>query len=121
MIPTQLVVHPGGELRIGEGSVLSYGVSIEARRLVTLGARCMLAAMVRIADEEAGRRGPVHVGNDVWIAHGAILAPGVRIGDGAVVAAGAFVDADVPPRSLASGNPARAVPLRLIGPTSTEP
>jgi maltose O-acetyltransferase len=53
------------------------------------------------------------LGDDVWVAHGALIEPGVTIGDGAVVSAGAVVTSDVPPRTLAIGNPARVMPLSL--------
>lgn len=53
------------------------------------------------------------VGNDVWIGHGAIIMGGVRIGDGAVVAAGAVVTKDVPPMTIVGGNPARVIRKRF--------
>ncbi|WP_432058633.1 CatB-related O-acetyltransferase [Streptomyces sp. bgisy022] len=51
-------------------------------------------------------RGDTVVGNDVWFGYGATVMPGVRIGDGAIVAAGAVVTADVPPYTVVGGNPA---------------
>jgi phosphonate metabolism protein (transferase hexapeptide repeat family) len=56
------------------------------------------------------RAAKVHVGNDCWIGHGAIILPDVIIGDGAVIAAGAVVSRDVPPYTVVAGVPAR--PLR---------
>jgi acetyltransferase-like isoleucine patch superfamily enzyme len=58
-------------------------------------------------------RGPIRVGNDVWIGHGAILLSGIEVGDGAVIAAGAVVTKDVPPYSIAAGVPARVVGFRF--------
>src|SRR5690606_27814825 len=52
---------------------------------------------------------PVYIRNDVWVGGGAIICPGVRIGDGAVIGAGAVVTKDVPPRVLAAGNPGRVI------------
>ncbi len=52
---------------------------------------------------------PIHVGNYVWIGAGAIILPGVTIGDGAMVAAGAVVTKDVAPRMVVAGNPAREI------------
>lgn len=49
---------------------------------------------------------PVVIGNDVWIGHGAFVMPGVRVGDGAVIAAGAIVTRDVPPYAVVAGVPA---------------
>lgn len=53
------------------------------------------------------------VGNDVWIGYGAIIMPGVTIGDGAIIATGAVVSKDVPPYTIAAGNPANTVRKRF--------
>jgi maltose O-acetyltransferase len=52
---------------------------------------------------------PVDIGSDVWVGGGAIILPGVRIGDGAVVGAGSVVTRDVPERVFAAGNPCRVI------------
>lgn len=57
---------------------------------------------------------PVTIGNDCWIGGGAIICPGVNIGSGSVVAAGAVVTKDVPGNALVAGNPARVI-RRLNG------
>ncbi|MGW3202956.1 CatB-related O-acetyltransferase [Streptomyces sp. NPDC001135] len=57
-------------------------------------------------------RGDTVVGNDVWIGYQALIMPGVRIGDGAIVAAGAVVTADVEPYTVVGGNPARPIRRR---------
>jgi len=44
-----------------------------------------------------------------WIATGAVILPGVTIGEGAIVAAGSVVSRDVPPYTMAAGNPARVI------------
>ena len=54
-----------------------------------------------------------HVGNDVWIGHGAIILAGVTIGDGAIIAAGSVVTKDVAPCSVVGGNPARFIKDRF--------
>lgn len=60
------------------------------------------------------------IGNDVWIGHGAYVAAGVTIGDGAIVAAHAVVTKDVPPYAVVAGNPAvikkMRVPPQFISP-----
>lgn len=53
------------------------------------------------------------IGNDVWIGHGAFILPGVKIGDGAVIAAMAVVTKDVPPYAVVAGSPARIKKFRF--------
>jgi maltose O-acetyltransferase len=114
MIATELLCRAGGELLVGARTIFNYGVSVAVTRSVRIGERCMLASMVRIRDESAAGVAPVTVGDDVWIAHGATVEPGVTIGHGSVVSAGAVVRDDVPPHSLAFGNPAASVPLQGV-------
>jgi len=112
MITSEIVCHPGAEIVIGERTGFNYGVSIEARERISIGKRCLIAAMVRIGDTlAADAAAPITIGDDVWIAHGAIVSPGVTIGARSVVSAGSVVTSDVPADRLAIGNPARAVPL----------
>ena len=56
---------------------------------------------------------PVRIGSDVYIGHGAMIMPGVTIGDGAIVGAEAVVTKNVPPYAIVAGNPARLVRFRL--------
>lgn len=53
------------------------------------------------------------IGNDVWIGYGSIIMSGVRIGRGAIVAAGSVVLKDVEPYTIVAGNPARVVSKRF--------
>ena len=53
------------------------------------------------------------LGHDVWIGHGAIVLPGISIGNGAVVGAGAIVTKDVPAFAIVVGNPARLLRYRF--------
>jgi acetyltransferase-like isoleucine patch superfamily enzyme len=53
------------------------------------------------------------IGNDVWIGYSAIVLPGKRIGDGAVIAAGAVVTHDVEPYEIVAGVPARSIRTRF--------
>lgn len=58
-------------------------------------------------------KGPVVIGNDVWIGHAATILSGVTIGDGAVVAARSVVVKSVPPYGIVGGNPARLLRYRF--------
>lgn len=55
---------------------------------------------------------PVTIGNDVWIGGRVIILPGVTIGDGCIIGAGAIVTKDIPPHSVAVGVPAKVVRQR---------
>jgi virginiamycin A acetyltransferase len=55
------------------------------------------------------------VGNDVWLGFESVLMPGVRIGNGAIIAARAVVTGDVPDYAIVAGNPGRVVRLRFPG------
>jgi acetyltransferase-like isoleucine patch superfamily enzyme len=72
----------------------------------------------RFDDPELGIRDQGHemravtIGDDCWIAMGAMVLPGVTIGEGSVIGAGAVVAADIPAWSVAAGNPARVIRAR---------
>ena len=57
---------------------------------------------------------PITVNDNVWIATGAMVLPGVTIGEGAVVAAGAVVTKDVEPWTVVGGNPAKFIKKRVL-------
>lgn len=111
----------GSNIRIGTGSFLNFNCVILDVVEVSIGDRTQIgpATQIYAADHprdpavrrdglEFGR--PVRIGNDVWIGGGAILLPGVNVGDGAVIGAGSVVTRDVPAGAIVVGNPARALP-----------
>lgn len=57
---------------------------------------------------------PVTIGRQAWVASGAFLGPGVTIGDGAVVGARSVVLRDIPPWTVAAGNPCRVIRARVV-------
>jgi acetyltransferase-like isoleucine patch superfamily enzyme len=60
-----------------------------------------------------GESGMTEIGNDVWIGDRVVVMSGVKIGDGAIVAAGAVVTKDVPPYAVVGGVPARIIKYRF--------
>jgi virginiamycin A acetyltransferase len=70
-----------------------------------------LAHMNLFADR--GFPGDTVVGNDVWLGYEAVVLPGVRIGDGAIVAAESVVATNVPPYAIVGGNPAQVIRFRF--------
>lgn len=58
-------------------------------------------------------KGDIEVGNDVWIGAKSTIMSGIKISDGAIVAAGSTVTKDVPPYAIVAGNPAKVVKYRF--------
>jgi len=73
-----------------------------------------LYTIIKDAIEEVSsiRKAPVKIGNDVWIGARSIILPGVEIGDGAVIGAGAVVTKSVPPYAIVGGVPAKIIKYR---------
>jgi acetyltransferase-like isoleucine patch superfamily enzyme len=109
-----------GQLRIGDESWIGQQCFLHAAGDLTIGARVGIGPGVKILTsqhEEAGREtpilfspvamAPVVIDDDADIGLGAILLPGVTIGRGAVIGAGAVVTRDVPAYAVVAGSPAR--------------
>lgn len=62
-------------------------------------------------------KGDTTVGHDVWIGYGAVIMPGVTIGNGAIIAAATVVTRDVPPYAIVGGNPGAVLRYRFDEPT----
>ena len=58
-------------------------------------------------------KGDTVIGNDVWFGRGCFVMPGVKIGDGAIIAAKTVVTKNVPPYTIAGGNPVRVIKQRF--------
>jgi acetyltransferase-like isoleucine patch superfamily enzyme len=102
------------ELRIGDFTTIGDRTEIHAARSVRIGARVRISWDVVILDRNyhgfggrSERIAEVVIEDDAWIGCRAIILPGVTVGRAAVVAAGAVVTRDVPPRHIVGGNPAR--------------
>jgi acetyltransferase-like isoleucine patch superfamily enzyme len=115
---SHLSAGPGARLVIGDDTFVNVGTSISARASITIGRRCQIANHVLIMDsdfhglqerDKPEPPAPIVIEDDVWIAVRATVLKGVRIGRGAVVAAGAVVTRDVPAYTLVAGVPARPV------------
>ncbi|HST75981.1 MAG TPA: sugar O-acetyltransferase [Acetobacteraceae bacterium] len=113
----------GTNIRLGQRAFINYNCVFLDCAAIEIGDDLQMAPAVQLytalhpLDAETRRSGleaarPIHVGNDVWIGGGAIVLPGVTIGDRSVIAAGSVVTRDVPPDMLVAGNPAR--PLRQL-------
>ena len=107
-------------ISIGEASLLNYQVFIDSSHQVTIGERCHVGmrTVIITGSHEVGtpaRRagvasgGPVAIGDGSWIGANVTILPGVSIGRGCVVAAGAVVAEDCGPDGLYAGVPARRI------------
>ncbi|TPJ41180.1 antibiotic acetyltransferase [Mesorhizobium sp. B2-5-13] len=68
---------------------------------------------VDAAFRDRRRSKAVTIGNDVWVGHGAVILPGIAIGNGAVIGANAVVTRDVPSYTIVAGVPAKPIRLRF--------
>ncbi len=115
--PARITVERGAEIRTGDNFGLNYGVEIYAAKSITMGDNTMIGDMATIYDTDfhsidegsEPRVAAVTIGDNVWLGRAAMVLPGVTIGDHSIIAAGAVVTKDVPPRSVVAGNPARVV------------
>lgn len=112
----------GRKVFIGERNVINSGCLFDGRKFsirtgsnVSIGPKATILTLghdPRSATFE-DRGGDVVIGDRVWIGYRAIVLPGVTIGEGAVIGAGAVVTKDVEPYVIVGGNPARKIGERV--------
>lgn len=109
-----------GGLSLGPRSTIGQRCYVDARGGVEIGSDVSVSRSVTfltaehvVEDPAFGTTlAPVRLDHHSWIGVGAILLPGVHVGEGAVVAAGAVVTRDVPPYAVVAGSPARQIGTR---------
>jgi maltose O-acetyltransferase len=116
----------GQNISIGNDSMLGQDSIIGSTAEVVIGNDVMMGPGVLLYTSNHGMEpgipmrcqplqcAPVRVGNDVWIGARCIILPGVTIGDGAVLAAGAVVTSDVPANAIVGGVPAKVLKYRMM-------
>lgn len=98
-------------------SVSLSGRIIGGRRgSVTIGPETLVAfkTLIYACDPVTGKSHPITIGRRCFIGGGAVITPGVTIGDESIVAASAVVMDDVPPRCIVGGNPARVIRRDIV-------
>lgn len=119
-------------LVIGERCWINVGCHIDLAAPVTIGNDVAIAHEVLVltnthqvggSDRRASwlERRPVVIEDGAWLGARVIVLPGVRVGAGSIVAAGAVVTADVPPNTIVAGVPGRVVRTLPLAPRDTEP
>ncbi len=114
----------GRRIYLGRRNVINFGCLFDGRRyVIRTGSDVSIgpeAAILTLGHDPqsptfADKGGDVVIGDRVWICFRAIILPGISIGEGAVVAAGAVVTRDVDPYTIVAGNPARPIAHRSHG------
>lgn len=122
----EFVVWPeaegSGRISIGDYTIINPGARIASAREVVIGKNCMIARETRIADCDwhdvfdrvysIGNPAPVRIDENVWLCDRVIVCKGVTIGRNSVIGAGSIVVKDIPPNTIAAGNPAK--PIKAI-------
>lgn len=110
----------GCNISIGEDFFANFNLTILDEAAVTIGNNVFIGPNVSIytachpIDPDhrntcAEWAEPVTIGNNVWIGGSVTILPGVSVGDDCVIGAGSVVTRDIPPRSVAAGNPAKVI------------
>ncbi|MBL0727946.1 acyltransferase, partial [Piscinibacter sp. HJYY11] len=97
--------------RVGEGSLINRGVYLDNRGGIEIGRHVSIAHDAKLYTMGhdptfATKSAPIRLDDHAVVFAGAMLMPGVHVGQGAVVMAGAVVTKDVPPGRMVGGNPA---------------
>lgn len=108
------IISAQSRVSIGEQTLVAHGVQIFDNDVHPTDLEERAAHFREIVGLDAGRpysvaAAPVTIGRACWLGFGSAIMKGVTIGDGSIVAAKAVVVSDVPPMSVAAGNPARIV------------
>ncbi|MCL1049567.1 acyltransferase [Shewanella abyssi] len=117
VIYSKFHIRRPSNISIGNGTVIGHGATLDGRNGIKIGNNVNLSSEVMIWSMQhdfncqyfSSEGGPVVIGDFAWISARAIVLPGVVIGEGAVVAAGAVVTKDIKPYTVVGGVPAKYI------------
>ncbi len=116
--PLYLYVCKDAKLQIGDNVFFNHNCSITAMKDVSIGDNCMFGNNLVIVDhnhenildhDDLYSMQEIRIGNNVWVGANCTILKGVKIGDGAVIAAGAVVTKDIPENEVWGGVPAKNI------------
>ncbi len=114
------------EIIIGDNVNINTDCHIGCIDKIIIGDNVLMASRIYISDHSHGEittaalslppvrrplhsKGPVIIGNNVWIGEGVCILPGITVGENAIIGANAVVTKDVPANAVVGGNPARII------------
>ena len=125
VLDADIYINKPHNISIGNGTFIGQGVTLNAIDKISFGEDCGVAAgsyfmtwnhviddrtvELRATGKESA---PIHVGDGAWVGYNSVVLPGVTIGTGAVVGAGAVVTEDVPDWTVVGGVPASPIAIR---------
>ncbi|MBQ5849263.1 MAG: sugar O-acetyltransferase [Lachnospiraceae bacterium] len=119
-IKTPFMCDYGYNIEVGSNVFVNYNCTILDCNKVVIGNNVLIAPNVQIYSathptdykirlHELEMAYPITIEDNVWIGGGTIICPGVKIGKNSVIGAGSVVVKDIPPNSIAVGNPCRVI------------
>jgi acetyltransferase-like isoleucine patch superfamily enzyme len=118
-----ITMAPDASIEIGRGTILNRETMLAAQERIEIGDHVMFANHCFVGDADHRfddpelpitwqgfrAKGPVRIGDNVWLGKGCVVTGGVEIGERAVIGSNSVVTRDIPPRSIALGAPAKVI------------
>ena len=117
---------PGLAIKIGDNTFIGSQTEFNITKAIIVGQDCLIASGCRFIDHDhgygdrntpmnrsdTGKEGSIKIGEDVWIGCNSVILKGVKIGNGAIIAAGSVVNKSVPEYEIWGGIPALKIGQR---------
>jgi acetyltransferase-like isoleucine patch superfamily enzyme len=115
--PSSISVAKLAKLWIGDNVFFNYGLDIGCTKSIQIGSNTIIGPMVNIIDtnfhpvdiDDQPQNKGIYISDNVWIGRGAVILPGITIGQNSVIASGSIVTRDIPANVLVGGTPAKVI------------